>query len=275
MYFLRANIQIFLINIYLLRTHIEHFYLILRPYTKLKNYLLFIMFEREKHLTIREWSEEDRPREKMLRKGTMALSDAELLAIMIGSGSKNESAVELAKRIMAACHYNINELARLTVPELCGKFKGIGEAKAITIVAALELGKRRKTKETTDKKKIGSSIDLFHLFEASVIDLDYEEFWIALLDGANKVIEVRKLTQGGSSQTVVDIPMLLKLALDKKAACLAVAHNHPSGQKFPSREDERVTRRVIAGCEAVGIRFLDHIIIAGGSYYSFCDEGKV
>lgn len=258
-----------------MRIHIAHFYLILQAHTKLKNYLLFIMFEKEKHFTIREWSEEDRPREKMLKKGTMALSDAELLAILIGSGSKNESAVDLAKRIMAASHYNINELARLTISELCSKFKGIGEAKAVTIVAALELGKRRKTKETTDKKKIGSSIDLFHLFEASVIDLDYEEFWVALLDGANKVIEVKKLTQGGSSQTVVDIPMLLKLALDKKAACLAVAHNHPSGQKFPSREDEKVTHRVRAGCEAIGIRFLDHLIIAGGCYYSFCDEGKI
>lgn len=233
------------------------------------------MFEEGKHLTIREWSEEDRPREKMLKKGTIALSDAELLAILIGSGSKDESAVELAKRVMAACQHNINELARLTIPELCRQFKGIGEAKAITIVAALELGKRRKTKETLEKKKIGSSIDLFHLFEANMIDLNHEEFWIALLDGANKVIEVQKLTQGGSSQTVVDIPMLLKLALDKKSTCLAVAHNHPSGQKFPSREDEKVTHRVRAGCEAVGLRFLDHIIIAAGSYYSFCDEGKV
>ncbi|MDD2284281.1 MAG: DNA repair protein RadC [Paludibacter sp.] len=233
------------------------------------------MFEEEKHLTIREWSEEDRPREKMLKKGTMALSDAELLAILIGSGSKNESAVDLAKRVMAACQHNINELARLTIHELCEKFKGIGEAKAITIVAALEFGKRRKTKETVEKKKISSSADLFYLFEANMIDLNHEEFWVALLDGANKVIETRKLTQGGSSQTVVDIPMLLKLALEKKSACVAVAHNHPSGQKFPSREDEKVTQRVKVGCDAVGIRFLDHIIIAGGSYYSFCDEGKL
>jgi DNA repair protein RadC len=233
------------------------------------------MFEEGKHLTIREWSEEDRPREKMLKKGIMALSDAELLAILIGSGNRNESAVELAKRIMGVCHYNINELAKLTIPDLCNKFKGIGEAKAITIVAALEFGKRRKTSETVDKKKINSSTDLFHLFEANMIDLAHEEFWVALLDGANKVIEIQRLTQGGSSQTVVDIPMLLKLALEKKATSLAVAHNHPSGQKFPSREDEKVTQRVKIGCEAVGLRFLDHLIIADGSYYSFCDEGKV
>ena len=233
------------------------------------------MSEEGKHLTIREWSEEDRPREKMLKKGSLSLSDAELLAILIGSGSKNESAVELARRIMGVCQHNINELAKLSIPDLCKKFKGIGEAKAITIVAALELGKRRKTKETLEKKKIGSSKDLFHLFEASMIDLNHEEFWIALLDGANKVIEVQKLTQGGSSQTVVDIPMLLKLALDNKSTCVAVAHNHPSGQKFPSREDDKVTHRVKAGCEAIGIRFLDHIIIAGGSYYSFCDEGRI
>lgn len=233
------------------------------------------MCEEEKHLTIREWSEEDRPREKMLRKGILSLSDAELLAILIGSGNRNESAVELARRILGTCKHNINELAKMSVPELCKKFNGIGEAKAISIVAALEFGKRRKTKETVENKKIHSSIDLFHLFEANMIDLNHEEFWIALLDGANKLIEIQRLTQGGVSQTVVDIPMLLKLALEKKSVSIAVAHNHPSGQKFPSREDEKVTQRVKSGCDAVGIRFLDHLIIAGGGYYSFCDEGRV
>lgn len=231
--------------------------------------------EEVKNLTIREWSEEDRPREKMLKKGAAALSDAELLAILIASGSKNESAVELARRIMASCHNNINELAKLSVSDLCKNFKGIGQAKAITIMAALEIGKRRKASDVIKRKKITASVDLFNLFEPYMLDLHHEEFWVALLDGANKVIEVRKLTQGGSNQTIVDVPMILRSALDAKSACIAVAHNHPSGQKHPSGEDDRVTRRVKAGCDAVGIRFLDHIIVTGGSYYSYCDEGRM
>ncbi len=231
--------------------------------------------EGRKNLTIREWSEEDRPREKMLNKGPSALSDAELLAILISSGTKNESAVELARRIMSTCHNNINELAKMSISDLCKSFKGIGQAKAITIMAALEIGKRRRTELAVNRKKITASTDFFDLFEPYMIDLHHEEFWVALLDGANKVIEVKKLTQGGSNQTIVDVPMILKSALDKKAASLAVAHNHPSGQRYPSNDDDRVTKRVKAGCDAVGIRFLDHIIIAGGNYYSYCDEGRM
>jgi len=234
-----------------------------------------MMSEGIKNLTIREWSEEDRPREKMLKKGSAALSDAELLAILIASGSRNESAVELARRIMASCHNNINELAKLSIPELCKNFKGIGQAKAITIMAALEIGKRRKTSDVIKRKKVTSSGDLFNLFEPYMLDLHHEEFWVALLDGANQVIEVRMLTQGGSNQTIVDVPMILKSALDKKAASLAVAHNHPSGQRYPSNDDDRVTKRIKAGCEAVGIRFLDHLVIAEGKYYSYCDEGRM
>ncbi len=233
------------------------------------------MTEEGKHLTIREWSEEDRPREKLLKKGSAVLSDAELLAILIASGNKNESAVELARRIMGTCHNNINELAQLSVSDLCRKFKGIGEAKALTIIAALELGKRRKTTDVIGRKKISSSSELFELFETHLIDLHHEEFWVALLDGGNKVIETKRSTQGGSRNTVVDVPMILKLALEKKAACIAVAHNHPSGQLQPSREDDRVTQHIKSGCEAIGIRLLDHIVIAHGSYYSYCDEGKL
>jgi len=229
----------------------------------------------DKRLTIREWAEDDRPREKMLHKGSQSLSDAELLAILIGSGSRDESAVELARRIMRECQDNINELAQLTINDLCKRFKGIGEAKAITIMAALELGKRRKTNEILERKKITSSFDLFTLFEPQLVDLPHEEFWIGLLNGANKVIEIKRLTQGGSRQTVVDIPMLLKMALEKSALAVVVAHNHPSGQNRPSHEDEQITRRVKAGCEAIGITCLDHIIIARGCYYSFSDEGKM
>ncbi len=229
----------------------------------------------EKRLTIREWSEDDRPREKMARKGAQSLSDAELLAILIGSGNKDESAVELSRRIMRECKDNINELARLSITDLCKRFKGIGEAKAITIMAALELGKRRKTGDVIERKKIVSSQDFFDLFESVLIDLPHEEFWVALLDGANKLLEIKRLTQGGSQQTVVDLPMLLKMALEKSASGIAVAHNHPSGQNHPSPEDNQITKRIKQGCEAIGIRFLDHIIIARGSYYSFADEGKM
>jgi len=229
----------------------------------------------DKRLTIRDWAEDDRPREKMLRKGTQSLSDAELLAILIATGNNNETAVELARRILNECRDNLNELAQLTIADLCKRFKGIGEAKAITIMAALELGKRRKTSEMLDRKKIVSSKDLFDLFEPQLVDLPHEEFWLGMLNGANKVIEIKRLTQGGSKQTVVDVPMLLKLALEKSAQAIAVAHNHPSGQNRPSHEDEVITRRIKTGCEAIGILLLDHIIIARGDYYSFSDEGKM
>jgi DNA repair protein RadC len=229
----------------------------------------------EKRLTIRDWAEDDRPREKMLRKGAQSLSDAELLAILIASGNKNETAVELAKRILHECQDNLNELAQLSISDLCKRFKGIGEAKAITIIAALELGKRRKTNEILERKKIKSSADLFDLFEPVLFDLPHEEFWIGLLNGANKVIEIKRLTQGGSKQTVVDVPMLLKMALEKSAQAVVVAHNHPSGQNRPSHEDEQITRRIKSGCEAIGISLIDHIIIARGQYYSFSDEGKM
>ena len=229
----------------------------------------------EKRLTIREWSEDDRPREKMLRKGTSSLSDAELLAILIGSGNRDESAVELARRIMRECDDNINELARLTIADLCKKFKGIGEAKAITIRAALELGKRRKTSDFLERKQILSSRDLFEVFEPLLIDLVHEEFWIVFMNGANKVLSTHKLTQGGIQQTIVDVPLLLKMSLERLAQSIAVAHNHPWGQNKPSSEDENITRRIKQGCDAIGIRLLDHIIVARGKYYSFADDGKL
>jgi len=229
----------------------------------------------EKRLTIREWSEDDRPREKMLRKGTSSLSDAELLAILIGSGNRDESAVELARRIMRECDDNINELARLTIADLCKKFKGVGEAKAITIRAALELGKRRKTSDFLERKQILSSRDLFEVFEPLLIDLVHEEFWIVFMNGANKVLSTHKLTQGGIQQTIVDVPLLLKMSLERLAQSIAVAHNHPSGQNKPSSEDENITRRIKQGCDAIGIRLLDHIIVARGKYYSFADDGKL
>jgi len=178
----------------------------------------------EKRLTIREWNEDDRPREKMVRKGAVSLSDAELLAILIASGNRNESAVELSRRIMRECNDNINELARLSINDLCKNFNGIGQAKAITIIAALELGKRRKTSDVIQRKQIKSSVDLFNLFEPVLVDLKHEEFWMVLLDSANKVMLTHKLTQGGTNQTIVDLPMLLKTALEKSAQTIAQLH---------------------------------------------------
>jgi len=229
----------------------------------------------DKRMTIRDWAEDDRPREKMLLKGAQSLSDAELLAILIAIGNKNETAVELSRRILHDCSDNLNELARLTIPDLCKRFKGIGQAKAITIMASMELGKRRKISDTLERKKITSSIHLFELFEPHLADLPHEEFWLGMLNGANKVIDVKRLTQGGTRQTVVDLPMLLKLAIEKSASTVVVAHNHPSGQNRPSREDDEITKRIKAGCEAIGIVLLDHIIIAHNKYYSFSDEGKM
>jgi DNA repair protein RadC len=228
----------------------------------------------EKRLSIAHWAEDDRPREKLLNKGVSALSDAELIAILIGSGNRDESAVELSRRILNDNHNNLNELARLSIAEL-ERYKGIGDAKAISVCAALELGKRRKTNEIVERKKITQSHDLFELFEPILLDLKHEEFWVALMNGANKVMDVKRLTQGGSKQTVVDLPMLLRMALESSAHAIAVAHNHPSGENRPSKEDESITRRIKNGCDAIGILFLDHIIIAGGKYYSFADEGKM
>jgi len=232
-------------------------------------------YETEKRLTIREWAEDDRPREKMLKKGMSSLSDAELLAILIGSGNKDESAVELSRRILRECKENLNELAQLSIADLCKRFKGIGEAKAITIKSALELGKRRKLQDALERKTLQTSADFFELFEPVLIDLPHEEFWVALLNNAMKVIEIKRLTQGGTSQTVVDVPMILRMALEKSATGIVVAHNHPSENISPSRDDENITRKIKNGCEAVGIHFFDHIIVANGKYYSFADNGKI
>lgn len=227
-----------------------------------------------KRLTITDWADDDRPREKLMKKGATALSDAELLAILIGSGNTEETAVELCRRILNDNHNNLNELARLSISDL-ERYKGIGEAKAITLISALEIGKRRRSQEVLERQKITESRDLFELFGSIMEDLNHEEFWIVFLNGANKVMETTNLTKGGMRQTVVDVPILLRLALEKSAHAVAVAHNHPSGESNPSREDLSITQKIKNGCEAIGVRFLDHIIIAGRSYYSFADEGKM
>ncbi|NLO70847.1 MAG: DNA repair protein RadC [Porphyromonadaceae bacterium] len=227
-----------------------------------------------KRLKITDWAEDDRPREKLMMKGASALSDAELLAILIGSGNREETAVELCRRILNDNHNNLNELARLSLSDL-QKFKGIGEAKAISLMAALEIGKRRRTVEVIERAKINKSRDLFELFAPKLEDLIHEEFWAVFLNGANKVMEVVNLTKGGIRQTVVDVPTLLRLSLEKVAHAIAVAHNHPSGDIHPSSEDFTVTQKIKNGCDAIGVRFLDHIIVGESNYYSFADEGRI
>jgi DNA repair protein RadC len=229
----------------------------------------------EKRLTIREWAEDDRPREKMLLRGVKSLSDSELLAILIGSGNKDETAVELARRMMHECNGSISELARLSIIDLCKRFKGIGTTKAITIFAALEFGRRRQLNQTDDRKKIKSSVDLYTVFDPIFIDLPHEEFWLALLNGANRIICTHRLTQGGTRQTIVDLPMLLRYAITHSAVSVAVAHNHPTGENKPSGDDENITRRIQEACKSVGIYLIDHIIISRANYYSFADNGKL
>jgi len=225
-------------------------------------------------LSIKNWAIEDRPREKLLLKGTQSLSEAELIAILIASGSVNESAVELSKRILASVNNNLNELGKQTIEEL-QKFKGIGEAKAITIVASMELGRRRKLSEITKKMKISSSKDSFELFGSILEDLPYEEFWIAFLNRANKVISKTKLSQGGIAGTVIDVKLIMKSAIDKLASGLILCHNHPSGNLQPSNEDIKITKQLTDAAKLFDIKLVDHLIIANNKYFSFVDEGLI
>lgn len=225
-------------------------------------------------LSIKSWSPEDRPREKLLLKGTSALSDAELVAILIGSGTPKLSAVELSKKILLQGNNNLNELARLSVKDLM-KIKGIGEAKAITIVAALELGRRRKEKDPEEKPKITSSKDAFDLLKGDMMDLPREEFWVLLLNRANRVAKKKRVSEGGVSGTVADPKIIYKLALEELASGIIVAHNHPSGNLQASQSDLDLTKKLKEAGKFLEIQLLDHIIIANQKYLSFADEGMM
>jgi DNA repair protein RadC len=225
-----------------------------------------------KSLNIKEWSPEDRPREKLLLKGTSSLSDAELIAILIGSGTANVSAVEVAKKILVAGQNNLHELAKLGVKDLM-KVKGIGEAKAITIVAALELGRRRREVDATEKPKIGSSKDAYEMLRGELIDLPHEEFWVLLLNRANRVIKKRRISEGGVSGTVADPKLIYKMALEDLASAVVVAHNHPSGNLQPSQNDIDLTKKLKEAGKFLEVQLLDHLIVAGTKYFSFADEG--
>ncbi|MDP4209463.1 MAG: DNA repair protein RadC [Bacteroidota bacterium] len=225
-----------------------------------------------KNLSIKDWSLEDRPREKLLQKGIATLSDAELIAIIIGSGNRDESAVGLSKRILSSVNHNLNELGKLTIDDL-QKHKGIGEAKAISIVSALELGRRRKHSEIIDKQKITTSREVFEVFHPLLADLPHEEFWIILLNRSNKIIEKLRVSQGGISGTVTDVRLIMKTGLEKLASALILCHNHPSGNTKPSDADISITQKIKEAGTIMDITLLDHIIITDGCYYSFADNG--
>jgi len=221
--------------------------------------------------SIKSWAEDDRPREKMLLKGRIALSDAELIAILIGSGSKNESAVSLSKRILASVNNNLNKLGRLGVSELL-KFKGIGEAKAISIITALELGRRRQLETALELPKITCSKDVFSIMQPIIGDLNIEEFWIVYLNNSNKVLYKEQLSKGGLTGTVVDVRMVFKKAIELLSTAIILCHNHPSGKLNPSEADKRITNKIKTAGETLDIKVLDHLIVTEIDYFSFADE---
>ncbi|SHJ11233.1 DNA repair protein RadC [Tangfeifania diversioriginum] len=227
-----------------------------------------------KKIKLKEWAVEDRPREKLLVKGARSLTDAELIGILIGSGNLNETAVELGRRILVSVNNNLNDLGRKGIDYL-KTFNGIGEAKAISIVAALELGKRRKEAEVFVKKKITSSRDGADFFTPLLGDLNHEEFWVLLLDRGNKIIDHFMISQGGISGTVIDVRIILKNALEKLASSLILCHNHPSGTMEASEADLKITRKIRNAAAVMDISVLDHIIIGQNSYLSLADEGMM
>ncbi len=232
------------------------------------------MMDLEKNITIRSWAEEDRPREKLLLKGRKYLSNAELIAIIIGSGSRNESAVELSKKILASVNNDLFALGKLSIKDL-QKFKGIGEAKAISIMACLELGSRRKNTEVVEKPKISSSKEAYQELKDLFYELDHEQFWILLLSRANRIIIKKQISAGGVSGTVVDSKIIFKTALEHLASGIILFHNHPSGNLKPSRADIEITKKLMAAGKHLDINVLDHIIISDSGYVSLVDEGFV
>ena len=229
----------------------------------------------EDYIPITAWAEEDRPREKLLLKGKHTLSDAELLAIIIGSGSRSESAVSLSQRILRAVSNNLDELSKCSISEL-QKFKGIGEAKAISIVAAAELGRRRQMTSPVDKPQVRSSRDAYNLLGPMLMDLPHEEFWMLIMNRASKVLSRTQMSVGGVSGTVMDAKLIFKRVLDTPGATsLILCHNHPSGNATPSASDIELTKKIVSAGKALDISVLDHLIIAGRTYYSFGDEGRM
>ncbi len=233
----------------------------------MENYLI-------KNVAITAWAEEDRPREKLLQKGKHNLTDAELLGILLGSGSRDQTAVGLAQDILRSTSNDLNELGKRSISDFM-KFKGIGAAKAITIAAALELGRRRQLTNIKDRPKITCSRDSYNVIAPLLMDLPHEEFWILLLNRANKVIDRKQVSLGGTTGTVVDAKVLFKKAIEGQAVYLVLAHNHPSGNIHPSHQDLELTKKLVEAGKLLSIKILDHLIIGEKSYYSFADEGRI
>lgn len=229
------------------------------------------MSEKPTSFSIKNWSQDDQPREKLRDKGRTALSDAELIAILIGSGTREESAVALCKRIYASVDHNLNALGKLSIQQLMA-FKGIGEAKAITIAAALELGRRRRIEDAVQLEKITSSTTVFGLMQPILGDLPHEEFWILYLNNSNKVVQKNQLSKGGITGTLVDVRLVLKNALEFGATALILCHNHPSGTLNPSQADKDITQKLKSAAQSLDIKVLDHLIITEKAYFSFADE---
>ena len=225
-------------------------------------------------LTINQWAEEDRPREKMMALGPQALSDAELLAILIGSGSTKESAVDLMKRVLADCRNNLNTLGKMTIRQLCD-YNGIGEAKAITILAACELGKRRQMESPEERPDVGTATRIYNYMHPLLQDLDVEEFWLLLMNQNHRLIKKLRIAHGGISEVSVDVRIIIREAVLANATMLAVCHNHPSGSLHPSQADNAITTSLKNACQLMRIKFLDHVIITDGAYYSYHEEGTI
>lgn len=228
-----------------------------------------------KYISIKDWSEDDKPREKLRHKGRHALSNAELLAILLGSGSKSMSAVDLAKQVLKKVENNLNELGKVSIDELIKDFHGIGEAKAITIIAAIELGRRRQLSDIKDRPHIRSSRDAFDAIAPMIMDLQHEEFWILMLNRGNQVLKRVQVSLGGVSGTVVDAKIVFKKALEIPASAIILCHNHPSGNLRPSQADIEITKKVKDGGELIDINVLDHLIVSERGYFSFADEGML
>ncbi len=229
------------------------------------------MVEKKYPFSIREWSVNDRPREKLLAKGKNSLTDAELIAILIGSGNREESAVALSKRILASVNHQINALGKLSVKQLMD-FKGIGEAKAISIVAGLELGRRRREEDAPVTSKIKSSKDVYMVMNPVIGDLEHEEFWVLYLTNSNTILQKKQISIGGKTGTLVDPRIVFKAALDFGATAIVLAHNHPSGRLIPSQSDKIITQKLKEAGTSLDIKLVDHLIISDKEYFSFADE---
>ena len=226
----------------------------------------------QNNIPITNWSEDDKPREKLMLKGKSVLSDAELIAILIGSGSRNESAVDLSKRILASVDHNLNALGKLSIAQLMN-FKGIGEAKAISIIAAMELGRRRRSEDAVELAKITSSNAVFEVMQPIIGELPHEEFWVLFLNNSNKILFKTQLSKGGMTGTMVDVRIVFKIAFEQNATAIILVHNHPSGKLQASDADIQITKKIKTAGQQLDIPVLDHIIITESGYYSFVDEG--